>query len=217
MQNTWNEIKQQARNVSKLFFSQRRGWRKYRGALMFLAIVVFSVTLCAHFSLTVNILNSIVQFFRYSFACLRFCANKQKKWLKRWTIGLKVCTVERKTSTERDWKKNYCKKQSLSVCFFVFFFGSHRFVMIWGLFKFSVPFSLSVQDNCVSTWFWQTMFFLAFKNMFVKIKWRHGELELRVKREQRICTSPQIIARKWLSFGAVPPFFSCGLGFYGHT
>ena len=133
MQNTWNEIKQQAWNVSTLVLSQKRGWRKNRGALLFLAMVVFSVTLCARFSVTVHIFNSMVQFFSHSFACLRFCANKQKKWLKRWTIGLKMCTVERKMRTDCEWKHNYCKKQSLSVCILCFFFGSHLFVMIWGL------------------------------------------------------------------------------------
>ena len=207
MQNTWNEIKQQARNVSKLVLSQKRGWRKNRGAHLFLAIVVFSVTLCARFSLTVHIFNSMVQFFSHSFACLRFCVNKQKKWLKRWTMGLKMCTVERKMRTDCEWKDNYCKKQSLSVYFFVFFLAATFLLWFGGLYKFSVPFSLSVHVPRVSNWFWQTMFLLHAKTWLVKIKWGHGELELIVKREQRICTSPQIIAKKWLSFGAVPPFF----------
>ena len=33
-------------------------------------------------------------------ACLRKNANKQKQWLKKWTIGLKMRTVERQMRTE---------------------------------------------------------------------------------------------------------------------
>ena len=200
--------------MSKLVLSQKRGWRKDRGALLFLAIVVFSVTLCARFSLTVHIFNSIVQFFSHSFACLRFCANKQKKWLKRWTIGLTMCTVERKMRTECEWKHSYCKKQSLSVCFFVFFFRQPPFCYDLGactnsLFPFHYQFKLTVSPFG----FGKPCFCLHARTWFVKIKWRHGELELIVKREQRICTSPQIIAKKWLSFCAVPPPFFLWVGF----
>ena len=41
-------------------------------------------------------------------------------------------------------------------------------------------------------------FCMQAKTWFVKIKWRHRELELIVKREQRICTSPQNIKKRWL-------------------
>ena len=50
-------------------------------------------------------------------------------------------------------------------------------------------------------------FCLHVKTWFVKIKWRHGELELIVKREQKISKIPQIIAKRWLSLCADPLFF----------
>ena len=41
-------------------------------------------------------------------------------------------------------------------------------------------------------------FYMQAKTWFVKIKWRHRELELIVKREQRICKSPQTITKRCL-------------------
>ena len=121
-----------------------------------------------------------------------------------------MCTVERKMRTDYEWKHNYCKKQSLSVCFFVFFSAATFLLWFGGLYKFSVPFSLSVQVPRVSNWFWQTMFLLHAKTWFVKIKWRHGELELIVKREQRFCASPQIIAKSGCPFVLFLLFFPVG-------
>ena len=75
------------------------------------------------------------------------------------------------------------------------------------LFPFHYQFKLTVSPHG----FGKPCFCLHARTWFVKIKWRHGEIELIVKREQRNCTSPQIIAKKWLSFGAVPPFFPVGM------
>ena len=54
-------------------------------------------------------------------ACLRLCANKQKQWLKKWTIWLKMRTVERQMRTEHNEQEhNYCKEQVCACLFFNF-------------------------------------------------------------------------------------------------
>ena len=123
---SWTESEKGTENlnkpqiITKRWLPKKKHKKAHREGL-FLAIVVFSVTLCARFSLTVHVFNSIVQFFGHFFACLRFCANKQKKWLKRWTIGIKMCTVEKK------WEQIVSEnttiaRNSPSLCAFLCFF-----------------------------------------------------------------------------------------------
>ena len=109
--------------------------------------------------------------------------------------------------------KTQLLQETVPLCAFLcFFFRQPLFCDDLGactnsLFPFYYQFKLTVSPFG----FGKPCFCLHARTWFVKIKWRHGELELIVKREQRICTSPQIIAKKWLSFCAVPPpFFPVG-------
>ena len=81
-------------NMFKFILSQK-SWRKDRGALLFLAIAnscFFQSYFVLVFLYAVHIFNPIVQFFSHSFACSRFCAKKQKKWLKKVTDRIWVKT-----------------------------------------------------------------------------------------------------------------------------
>ena len=219
MQNTWNEIKQQARNVSKLVLSQKRGWRKDRGALLFLAIVVFSITLCARFSLTVHIFNSIVQFFSHSFACLRFLRKEAEKVTEEMNYWIKN-VYSRKKNENRMWVKTQLLQETFPLCvlFCVFFSAATFLLWFGGLYKFSVPFSLSVQVNCVSTWFWRTMFLLACKNMVcqnqvgTRENWTDSKKRTenlykppnhRKKVAVLLCCSPSFFPVGWVSTGTL--------------
>ena len=85
-------------------------------------------------------------------ACLRLCANKQKPWLKKWAIGLKMWTVETKMRAECDWEHIFCKEQSLYVCSFLFFFPSVTFLWWFGnLYKFCTPFA-TVNSSSLCLW-----------------------------------------------------------------
>ena len=68
--------------------------------------------------------------------------------------------------TESDWEHNYCKEQSLSVCFFLVFPLQPTFCDDLETCTNSVLlFALSVQVPFVSCWLWQTMFLLASRNL----------------------------------------------------
>ena len=125
-----------------------------------------------------------------------------------------MCTVERKMKQIVSENTTIARNSPSLCAFLCFFFLQPTFCDGLGActnsmfpfyyqFKFPVsPLDFDKPCSCMQA-----------KTWFAKTKWRHGELELIVKREQRICTSPQIIAKKWLSFCAVPPLFFLLVGF----
>ena len=121
----------------------------------------------------------------------------------------------RKKNENRMWVKTQLLQETVPLCvLFCVFFRQPPFCYDLGactnsLFPFHYQFKLTVSP----LGFGKPCFCLHARTWFVKIKWRHGELELIVKREQKICTRPQIIAKKWLSFCAVPPPFFLRVGF----
>ena len=73
----------------------------------------------------------------------------------------------RKKNENRMWVKTQLLQETVPLCvlFCVLIPAATFLWRFGGLHKFYVPFLLSFQVNCVSTWFWQTMFLLACNNM----------------------------------------------------
>ena len=88
--------------------------------------ILFSI-----YFLTFTFLTLLFIFAAITFACLRLCANRWKQRLKNET-RINNLNAEWKMRTESDWEENYCKGQSLSMCYFCcFFLQSPLCVIYW--------------------------------------------------------------------------------------
>ena len=135
--------------ITKRWLPKKKHKKAHREGL-FLAIVVFSLTLCSHFSFycTHFYFNPIVHLFSHFF-CLFVQKRKQaKKWLKNWTIELKMWTVKEKRAQSVTEKTTIARNRSAPLSF-----RQPLFCDKMSLDTFRACCFISFQVFCISCWF----------------------------------------------------------------
>ena len=210
--NTTNPERVQTRFITEKRLTKRQGRTpvSYNSCFFSHAMCSFFFN-CSHFWFY----SSILQSFFCLFAFLRKQAEKVTEEMNYWIKNV----YSRKKNENTMWVKTQLLQETvpLWVLFCVFFSAATFLLWFGGLYKFSVLFSLSVQVNCVSTWFWQTMFLLACKNMVCQNQVETQGTWTDSKKGTANLYKPPNHRKKVVVLWCCYPLFSCGLGFYGHT